>query len=188
MCGENLFLLFVFSMIEGSPPRVRGKHAINDGRARKVRITPACAGKTMRSGRNSSSTGDHPRVCGENYYGSSTYDSAEGSPPRVRGKPAIAVLEGVEVGITPACAGKTRFPQDASAARQDHPRVCGENSRLPRCRCQKGGSPPRVRGKRDMLARDKAARRITPACAGKTFFVGLWRSAKEDHPRVCGEN
>ena len=51
-----------------------------------VGITPACAGKTARDRHSVKKPGDHPRVCGENYYGSSTYDSAEGSPPRVRGK------------------------------------------------------------------------------------------------------
>ena len=30
--------------------------------------------------------------------------------------------------------------------------------------------------------------RITPAYAGKTFFVNFGTRCVEDHPRVCGEN
>ena len=29
---------------------------------------------------------------------------------------------------------------------------------------------------------------ITPACAGKTLFVGIKIKSRRDHPRVCGEN
>ena len=35
-------------------------------------------------------------------------DYQNGSSPRVRGKPPIAVLDGCGVGLIPACAGKTR--------------------------------------------------------------------------------
>ena len=32
------------------------------------------------------------------------------------------------------------------------------------------------------------ATRITPAPAGKTFFVGENMDIEKDHPRTCGEN
>ena len=51
---------------EGSPPRVRGKRYIAAVVDRGFRITPACAGKTLRHGGFSASRQDHPRVCGEN--------------------------------------------------------------------------------------------------------------------------
>ena len=66
--------------------------------------------------------------------------------------------------------------------------MCGENVvRILTSVC-KGGSPPRVRGKRIVLSAEKAASRITPACAGKTFYNGGDSREAEDHPRVCGEN
>ena len=66
--------------------------------------------------------------------------------------------------------------------------MCGENSRLPLYRCQKGGSPPRVRGKPSIVTPTFSLKRITPACAGKTPLVVAVRQAAKDHPRVCGEN
>ena len=92
------------------------------------------------------------------------------------------------MGITPACAGKTRFRMQAASSNRDHPRVCGEN--LPVCYVLRGcvGSPPRVRGKQRRAGRRDAQRRITPACAGKTLSAFLRLLPLEDHPRVCGEN
>ena len=50
----------------GSPPRVRGKLLDLEGTDELARITPACAGKTMKNGLESNYEQDHPRVCGEN--------------------------------------------------------------------------------------------------------------------------
>ena len=49
------------------------------------------------------------------------------------------------------------------------------------------GSPPRVRGKDSIRQRVVGQLRITPACAGKRYAVGMSEIASEDHPRVCGE-
>ena len=66
--------------------------------------------------------------------------------------------------------------------------MCGENriseKRIP----SRGGSPPRVRGKRTHRGRSIYTRGITPACAGKTAEPVRKRLRFLDHPRVCGEN
>ena len=49
------------------------------------------------------------------------------------------------------------------------------------------GSPPRVRGKGDCALPRQAAKRITPACAGKRLLTWRFLPAARDHPRVCGE-
>ena len=49
--------------------------------------------------------------------------------------------------ITPAHAGKTLFPDVALILAADHPRACGENSRMQGMRKVTNGSPPRMRGK-----------------------------------------
>ena len=46
VCGENSSFILRFSLIEGSPPRVRGKPIVLYGASCFRRITPACAGKT----------------------------------------------------------------------------------------------------------------------------------------------
>ena len=147
---------------------MRGKRHRAGGGGRQRGITPACAGKT--SGRRgiSGRSRDHPRVCGENSANHSATTARMGSPPRVRGKLADFSELFHAVGITPACAGKTRKTENRPPTTRDHPRVCGENSNaLVTCsRC--AGSPPRVRGKRNSLRHQRNNTGITPACAGKT--------------------
>ena len=89
VCGENGKYGGEYIVKGGSPPRVRGKLSQCAVPLWVVRITPACAGKTASISGKSSGMTDHPRVCGENKEWKVTYYRAEGSPPRVRGKPTI---------------------------------------------------------------------------------------------------
>ena len=49
------------------------------------------------------------------------------------------------------------------------------------------GSPPRVRGTGEWVARKVPTSRITPACAGNRCFPTSAKNVPWDHPRVCGE-
>ena len=131
---------------------------------------------------------DHPRVCGENLQRASPPSTSGGSPPRVRGKPLESEPHTLGVGITPACAGKTRLCPAAPTRSEDHPRVCGENEHDVASTIWNEGSPPRVRGKQIWLVVKMLSNRITPACAGKTNCSRSRTFLLKDHPRVCGEN
>ena len=172
---------------EGSPPRVRGKVSRSATIFRALGITPACAGKSLFLCQVLSSFQDHPRVCGEKPGGSVSAVMAMGSPPRVRGKAQRFLNNRGKVGITPACAGKRAAGRRGVFAAADHPRVCGEKSCSRSLAPCAGGSPPRVRGKGELLAIMKELLRITPACAGKRLSSVGWQRWQQDHPRVCGE-
>ena len=211
MCGEKRILLLRWLRPWGSPPRVRGKGATPPLAFRKVRITPACAGKSLWPGGPQCRCRDHPRVCGEKSLNRYTPAYRSGSPPPVRGKVAGNLEQGRVVGITPACAGKSRSQPRLPCTGRDHPRVCGEKSPTirPRCRfsCCPGdyprvcgekpsttstdihpaGSPPRVRGKTAQSKLGVSIYGITPAHAGKSGAPTLATAATGDHPRVCGE-
>ena len=91
------------------------------------------------------------------------------------------------LGITPAYAGKSTRPFSSGHENGDHPRVCGEKQKTPPWGVEKGGSPPRMRGK-GVQPRDKrVAVRITPAYAGKRGRTSICLCNIRDHPRVCGE-
>ena len=90
--------------------------------------------------------------------------------------------------ITPADAGKTRNTFARCAGGKDHPRGCGENGYFFPHLAVIMGSPPRMRGKLDRCMGAAAARRITPADAGKTRELRAVAAILEDHPRGCGEN
>ena len=147
MCGENFYLFSKQSFFSGSPPRVRGKHSDYNAASETLRITPACAGKTLRAPIPNRGCEDHPRVCGENYPEMTSAVPTPGSPPRVRGKPKQRAAELGRRRITPACAGKTDCDSDAGLYGEDHPRVCGENPTGTKHMGTDMGSPPRVRGK-----------------------------------------
>ena len=171
----------------GSPPRVRGKDAIQRHPSCGFGITPACAGKRRTDSKTTLSHEDHPRVCGEKLHSLSPQLCVHGSPPRVRGKVDAATLTLKARGITPACAGKRLLPCCFWRLHRDHPRVCGEKRTRQAVWTQCGGSPPRVRGKVVLLLVGWLLSGITPACAGKSVWQRLRPEPARDHPRVCGE-
>ena len=147
-CGENLYHNFRVFCRAGSPPRMRGKPSGRRSRSRKIRITPADAGKTPRRGSYRLFVRDHPRGCGENRLRAPSPHGKMGSPPQVRGKLSRSFGVKTVCRITPAGAGKTLRACTMTIAQT--------------------GSPPQVRGKLPACINCGIALRITPAGAGKT--------------------
>ena len=131
-------------------------------------ITPAGAGKRVRGAASASGAADHPRGCGEKSCDRKTPVLKVGSPPRVRGKDLWGEDYENPFRITPAGAGKRSLCCQKAMNYWDHPRGCGEKDWLPHPRRNKGGSPPRVRGKVPQRNAAQKRARITPAGAGKS--------------------
>ena len=93
----------------------------------------------------------------------------EGSPPHRRGKVQGQLLQTVEVGITPAWAGKSGVGGTQKITPLDHPRTGGEKGFALLNDPRSIGSPPRGQGKvfppDDMVP----YKGITPAWAGKSL-------------------
>ena len=107
VCGEKSKEVAEYASKAGSPPRVRGKVEPFKGSMYQSRITPACAGKSLKTASAIRRLWDHPRVCGEKCGLPSHTFSLLGSPPRVRGKEYSLAPTYQPYGITPACAGKS---------------------------------------------------------------------------------
>ena len=75
----------------------------------ELRITPAYAGKSETEPAVQAGRPDHPRVCGEKTHKDMTTEDNMGSPPRMRGKAPSAAQAALQMGITPAYAGKRAF-------------------------------------------------------------------------------
>ena len=106
----------------------------------------------------------------------------------MRGTPRIGVESAASPGIIPAYAGNTGVIDLTGQRFEDHPRVCGEHSHELEHVVALQGSSPRMRG---TLAAHVDLRRVAgiiPAYAGNTACRPVWRSARGDHPRVCGEH
>ena len=65
---------------------MRGKVEPENDVSFPLRITPACAGKSLCRFLRFLSVQDHPRVCGEKLKQHKLVSQVKGSPPRVRGK------------------------------------------------------------------------------------------------------
>ena len=187
-CGENSIATNPPPVSLGSPPQVRGKPSLRIGVSPLVRITPAGAGKTLRSLASVRSSQDHPRRCGENCPHPTSQKARLGSPPQVRGKLDSLSRNHVPTRITPAGAGKTKACSLSTNTAWDHPRRCGENPNSRIVRAQQSGSPPQVRGKLIEGIVKGILNRITPAGAGKTAQIPPAVRPSKDHPRRCGEN
>ena len=70
---------------------------------------------------------------------------------------------------------------------RDHPRMGREKTMYFEDKYFCRGSPPRRRGKVVLTEHHHAAKRITPAWAGKSPWTECAASAATDHPRVGGE-
>ena len=173
VCGEKSFTRLSYCSAGGSPPRVRGKVPVCCPEHRKVRITPAYAGKRDLVISESGDIEDHPRVCGEKPQMYAPKKWMKGSPPRVRGKERTVPEQRSGNGITPACAGKSSASSSSVHRSRDHPRVCGEKRKTGAVPAPLPGSPPRMRGKGEEGLRRCLSERITPAYAGKRSGVCL---------------
>ena len=73
----------------------------------------------------------------------------------------------MELGITPACAGKRDGSADNRRRCKDHPRLRGEKQKSTLRLKTVLGSPPLARGKGNAPGQERQRPGITPACAGK---------------------
>ncbi len=85
VCGEHCDDGHLRLFGRGSPPRLRGAPGLRSVDDDLRRITPAFAGSTNRSVKQSAPNPDHPRVCGEHHRVVRHLCLIQGSPPRLRG-------------------------------------------------------------------------------------------------------
>ena len=187
VCGEKSLAFWHFWRCTGSPPRMRGKEDTGAPGKNWPGITPAYAGKRNPRSGHRSGVWDHPRVCGEKPARLTAKAPAGGSPPRMRGKEINFCTILGKMGITPAYAGKRLWFLQKRWCSWDHPRVCGEKYNAVDMQADYLGSPPRMRGKANLMFRVLRVKGITPAYAGKSQIASNPRRSGRDHPRVCGE-
>ena len=151
-------------------------------------IIPAYAGNTVVERAIGVPAGDHPRVCGEHVTGGASGAYAPGSSPRMRGTPVTASRHDTLPGIIPAYAGNTKSPFLSPLWAGDHPRVCGEHTKVTSGSQHSLGSSPRMRGTRHLPQPAIEQQGIIPAYAGNTLAGLRHERVHRDHPRVCGEH
>ena len=147
LCGEKELKNPYLNAILGSPPPMRGKGQFPRVCFSQIGITPAYAGKSMRTTSRQPRRWDHPRLCGEKTATHRAWTKQRGSPPPMRGKESRFSSAIVFFRITPAYAGKSHTQVKSTAAKWDHPRLCGEKFQHTLQPLYPQGSPPPMRGK-----------------------------------------
>ena len=113
----------------GSSPHARGTHAHAVGHQTGLGIIPACAGNTEGGLKETTKSGDHPRMRGEHEQARFWLWFWAGSSPHARGTLAPASSTYRAVGIIPACAGNTPAGFILPPTGGDHPRMRGEHTK-----------------------------------------------------------
>ena len=125
---------------------------------------------------------------GENCVHSQFFQGFSGSSPHARGKLVETEQEEAEVGLIPACAGKTHSGKVADLIDEAHPRMRGENHQVAYGVRRVFGSSPHARGKLKFIHKEVADTGLIPACAGKTPRTLCTLCNPTAHPRMRGEN
>ena len=153
-------------------------------------ITPACAGKRLRSGGLPHGAGNHPRVRGEEMVWAWTAPTREESPPRARGRVVLHGHFHHLRRITPACAGKSELcPRMPILVAESPPRARGRVRSIS-ASTSITWNHPRVRGEEpERRGVQGRAGGITPACAGKSP-PACWaiQAGIESPPRARGRD
>ena len=169
MCGEHRSIVGIGVACQGSSPHVRGARLGSTLNAAAMGIIPACAGSTLSLSTTQALRWDHPRMCGEHYFGDTLDSAVWGSSPHVRGARFSSVVLWDLAGIIPACAGSTTCVSWREYWPRDHPRMCGEHFQHYDVPLEPEGSSPHVRGAHRLMVPTPVRSWIIPACAGSTL-------------------
>ena len=172
----------------GSSPLTRGKLTKARAIEFSVGLIPAHAGKTRGPSIRYRISPAHPRSRGENRRSARSLQAALGSSPLTRGKRWPRGWPAGRTRLIPAHAGKTGADHCDCLILEAHPRSRGENVPCLRSACERRGSSPLTRGKRE-YCRDLAfTGGLIPAHAGKTCGTTPLPRSRRAHPRSRGEN
>ncbi len=171
----------------GPSPRVRGAVGNHQRGVTRRGTIPAGAGSSLRKTGSRMRSWDHPRGCGEQTLTLSDAAACKGPSPRVRGAVPRAARRRRRGGTIPAGAGSSPPRAVAGPSCRDHPRGCGEQSRVSRASSASAGPSPRVRGAVELGPQPRRAVGTIPAGAGSSSTPTVGSTCRRDHPRGCGE-
>ena len=146
-CGADQQRFIQANPRRGSSPQVRGRRLLHLPKTRRQGLIPAGAGQTPSPAWAATSIWAHPRRCGADVLTHSLRAHSPGSSPQVRGRRLSRFPSRGGVGLIPAGAGQTLFPQASGPKTRAHPRRCGADEMTRDLRSGRDGSSPQVRGR-----------------------------------------
>ena len=174
--------------LHGSSPLARGTPQLLRPWSQGLRLIPARAGNTPRSGPRLQRPSAHPRSRGEHIQAVVSVGAVLGSSPLARGTHEHPLNMSVRLRLIPARAGNTDWLSSQREAMAAHPRSRGEHSAYVARDRQAVGSSPLARGTRERVNRVGFDERLIPARAGNTVCWRMPTAASTAHPRSRGEH
>ena len=185
--GEQAAPVSPLASASGSSPRGRGTDGRTSGKRHGERVIPAWAGNSDARGMGGGGRPGHPRVGGEQFFGTVTRMCNRGSSPRGRGTASRCASLGAWLRVIPAWAGNRSTPTTCMCTSPGHPRVGGEQEGDPTGTLAVCGSSPRGRGTGVRIDSNDRLARVIPAWAGNRVMVTKDIVLPPGHPRVGGE-
>ena len=166
---------------------MRGWTASDDDKAKRVEVSPACAG--MDPARRFAHLIERcfPRMCGDGPLFDTEGVAFVKFPPHVRGWTAYELRQFQVMEVSPACAGMDRCQLGVSIACSRFPRMCGDGPDAAAARGDDPVFPPHVRGWTVSAVRRVRPPKVSPACAGMDPGIGLQLRTPAGFPRMCGD-
>ena len=187
-CGDDAPTAPSTTVVIGSPPRVWGRLRLATAVVRAQRFTPTRVGTTACVSARTATCTVHPHACGDDCRSCSRAASANGSPPRVWGRPARADPGHPDARFTPTRVGTTTASRELARLYPVHPHACGDDGSLRRGCRRGGGSPPRVWGRPVVVFARFHRDRFTPTRVGTTERSPLRPRRPPVHPHACGDD
>ena len=151
-----------------TPPRAWGRLNLLAQCGGSLRNTPTCVGKTATAQIHCVAVQKHPHVRGEDAAMAGVGGQKTETPPRAWGRPKWEDKNGVEIGNTPTCVGKTMTWCTPTSSRRKHPHVRGEDLHRRLYGFDNVETPPRAWGRPFAQVSSEKFGGNTPTCVGKT--------------------
>ena len=176
-------MLVAVPAIRKKHPRLRGEDLqVFPFSIKSLETPPLTRGRRRLSRKREPAVKKHPRLRGEDGRREQVAHLVLETPPLTRGRRECASFPRVQLGNTPAYAGKTARKRKRSPDTWKHPRLRGEDLfSLPR-RFFLQETPPLTRGRRYIIGPLGSRQRNTPAYAGKTLQCPRTRSTSQETP------
>ena len=187
-CGESSAIDQMYSLVNGSSPRVWGKRDAGLPGSLSRRVIPTGVGKAWMMGVSSSIGSGHPHGCGESPPVARFEKPNCGSSPRVWGKLSVVYHRFRRIRVIPTGVGKALYGPNRDGAQAGHPHGCGESSIGSPCPIAASGSSPRVWGKPSHLSGRYTSTRVIPTGVGKALGGIFLTKYIAGHPHGCGES
>ena len=146
------------------------------------RFTPAYAGTIRYHAIRHLQCQVHPRVCGDDPQSFEATQKCQGSPPHVRGRWKKKICCMGSQRFTPACTGTIFSLLLKIVNEKGHPRVCGDDLPSVSLRRRCTGSPPRMRGRCEVISIFLSSNRVHPRMCGDDFPTKIRFSFNQGSP------